>query len=354
MDADGRERQNKFSTASASSSFLPTSRSQLFNDEDNDLVRDMVAVLAHYTYFPIDDHTGIQLSRTEAYDRHCARLANLQRIALKHYKEKLTVLALSNYGSIDSRSELEGLLEPLTADELRELAALLHLRTSYPDSVRLTIDRKFLLEVLLSTFERRRTFQDTARALSVLPDEETLFEQSLVRNDHYDGSRPLALPKLNLQYLSVGDFLWRSLVLYRCESFYGIRRDIEDVVRRLQPEIARSGETIFKGFSRMALPISKPTILEVMPPHVGDDFPSAVRAEVVIDVKNLSEGIRRDWESLRPDDVVFLVSVDASQINGTVNGRGSSRATETTAPAGETSSTPSTTTAIAAGLGACS
>lgn len=233
--------------------------SPLFNDEDNDLVRALTAVLSHYTHFTIDDHTGIQLSRTEAYDRHCLKLAKLQRIALKHFREKLTVLALSNYASIDNRSELEGLLEPLTTEELKQLAELLDLRTTYPDSAMLSPDRKFFMEVLLSTFERRKTFQQSARDLSVLPDETTLFEHDLIRTDYYDGSHPLALPKLNLQYLSVGDFLWRSLVLYRCESFYGIRRDIEDVIRRLQPDSRRPGETAFKGFSKMALPISKPT-----------------------------------------------------------------------------------------------
>lgn len=45
-----------------------------------------------------------------------------------------------------------------------------------------------------------------------------------------------------------------------------------------------------------------------------------MRAEVVIDVRKLSEGIRREWESLRPDDVVFLLAVDASKHGGATNG----------------------------------
>jgi intron-binding protein aquarius len=47
-----------------------------------------------------------------------------------------------------------------------------------------------------------------------------------------------------------------------------------------------------------------------------------VRAEVTIDVRKLSEGIRREWESLRPDDVVFLLNVDASKANRASNGGG--------------------------------
>jgi intron-binding protein aquarius len=239
---------------------LPVIRlSPAYNDEGNVLLRDLYALLKHYTYFSIDDHTGIQHSRTEAYDQHCATLASLQRIALKHFKDKLTILALSNYASIDKRAELEGHLEALTDTELIELCDLLSLRTSYPPSTKIVSDRQFLIEVLLSNHEKRKTFQETARDLSILPTELSLFEPSLLRNDNYDGTQPLALPKLNLQYLTVGDFLWRSFILHRCESFYEIRKHAEDVIKRLRPVLDRNSQTAFDGFSKMALPISKPT-----------------------------------------------------------------------------------------------
>ncbi|KAA8572406.1 hypothetical protein MFRU_003g03680 [Monilinia fructicola] len=291
---------------------LPTIRlSPAFNDEENGLLRDLYALFKHYTYFAINDHTGAQHSRTEAYERHCATLASLQRTALKHFKEKLTILALSNYSSIDKRVELEGHLESLTDAEMTELCDLLDLRTSYPPSTKVTVDRKFLMEILLSTHEKRKTFQETARDLSILPTESSLFERTLLRNDGFDGSQPLAIPKLNLQYLTVGDFLWRSFILHRCESFYEIRRDVEDTIKRLRPVAGRTGQTSFEGFSRMALPITKPSILEVVPPLVGDDKPAVVRAEVTIDVSRVAENIRREWDSLRPDDVIFLLSVKA-------------------------------------------
>lgn len=235
------------------------SLSPVFNAEDNGLLRDLFALFSHYTHFTIDDQTGAQQSKTQAYEQHCASLANLQRTSLKHFKDKLTVLALSNYAAIDERKELENLLAPLTDEEVVQLSALLDLRTSYPESTGLTLDRTFHVEVLLSAFERRKTFQQTAQEMSILPTEQTIFDESLLRTDSYDGSHPLAIPKLNLQYLSVGDFLWRSLVLYRCESFYGVRRDVEDVLRRLRPETAKSGETKFSGFSKMALPIERPS-----------------------------------------------------------------------------------------------
>lgn len=230
----------------------------MFNDEDNSLLRDLYALLKHYAYFSIDDHTGVQHSLTEAYERHCSTLATLQRTALKYFKSKLTILALSNYASIDRRAELESHLEALTDDELRQLCDALDFRTAYPQTTTVVADRKFLLEVMISAHEKRLTFQETARGLSVLPTETTLFEPMLLRNENYNGSRPLALPKLNLQYITVGDFLWRSFILHRCESFYEIRKDVEDTIKRLRPQIGRSGETTFEGFSKMALLISRP------------------------------------------------------------------------------------------------
>lgn len=262
-------------------------QSPVFNDEDNGLIRDLYGLLKHYTYFSIDDHTGIQHSSTEAYDRHCETLATLQRVALKHFKDKLTILALSNYASIDKRAELEGHLENLTDSEIVELCDLLDFRTSFPGSSKVVADRGFLTEVLLSGHEKRKTFQETARDLSILPTELTLFEPTLLRNDNYDGSRPLALPKLNLQYLTVGDFLWRSFILHRCEAFYEIRKDIEDTIKRLRPSLGRNGQTNFEGYSKMALPIHKPSVLETVPPLVGSDTPSAIRAELSLDVSTL-------------------------------------------------------------------
>ncbi|KAL7796252.1 P-loop containing nucleoside triphosphate hydrolase protein [Trichoderma afarasin] len=297
--------------------------SPLYNDAGSALLRDLHALLSHYTFFAIDDQSGIQLTRTEAFDRHCTLLGKLQRIALKHFKDKLTILALSNYGSIDKREELISHLDPLTDDELLDLVNLLDLRSAYPESLNLAIDRKFLIEFLLTTFERKKTFQETARRISIVPTEDTLFDDNFQRADSYDGSHPLALPKLNLQYLSVGDFVWRALVLYRCESFYGIRKDIEAALRRLRPEVRRPGETHFAGFSKMAMPIAKPTILEVVPALVGDDKPSLVKAEVSFDARRLGDGVRREWDTLRPGDVVFLLAIHPSPSAGQTAANGS-------------------------------
>ncbi|KAL8723726.1 MAG: hypothetical protein Q9225_000021 [Loekoesia sp. 1 TL-2023] len=285
--------------------------SLMFKDGENGLFRDLFVLLRHFVHFPINDNTGIQHIQVQSYEEHCAGLARLQRVSLKKFKEKLTILALSNYAAIDKREELEAHLGPLSDSELVTLADLLGFRTKYPPASKVEVGRELLLEMLLSAHECRRTFRETMRDLSILPTETALYEPALLRNEHYNGSRSLAIPKLNLQYLSVGDFLWRSFVLYRCESFFEIRKDMEETIKRLQPQQTQLPNRIrFDGFSRMAIPISKPAIIEAAPPKVGHDKPAFVRAEIGLDVSKLAESVRGEWESLRQDDVVYLLAAD--------------------------------------------
>ncbi|KAF2748206.1 DEAD helicases superfamily protein-like protein [Sporormia fimetaria CBS 119925] len=283
--------------------------SPMYTDESNGLLRDLFDLLSHFAYFPIEDRTGRQLSKLEYDQEHYAALAKLQRIGYSAFPEKLQLLALANYGSIGTRGELEGHLRSLTDDELVQLCSQFGLRTEYPKSTFLVRDRAFYTEALVSVVEYRPTFKEIIREMPIFPTEKILYEPTFLRNESYDGSRPLAIPKLNLQYLTMGDFLWRSFILNRCESFYGIRKDMEDVVKRVQPR-GVGVNTKFGGFSRMSIPISKPAIVDVAPSRVGEKHPAYVRVEVIVDVSRLQYPVRREWESLKPDDVVFLLALE--------------------------------------------
>ncbi|KAF2016247.1 DEAD helicases superfamily protein-like protein [Aaosphaeria arxii CBS 175.79] len=293
--------------------------SPIYTDEDHGLFRDLFHLFSHFTYFPIEDQTGRQLTKLEYDQEHYDSLTKLQRVGFATFEEKLQLLVLANFGSIGNREELSGHLQTLDDDELIQLCTLMGLRTEYPSSTFLVRDRAFYLEALISVVEQRPTFKDIVREMRVLPTERILYESTFLRNESYNGTSPLAIPKLNLQYLTMGDFLWRSFILYRCETFYGIRKDMEDVVKRVQPR-GIGASTKFNGFSRMSIPISKPAIIDVGMELVGEDHPSRVRAEVILDVSRLQFPVRREWESLRPDDVVFLLVVEGSDDTSMRNG----------------------------------
>ena len=42
---------------------------------------------------------------------------------------------------------------------------------------------------------------------------------------------------------------------------------------------------------------------------MGKDQPAFVRAEIILDTHRLAEGVRREWESLRSEDTVYLLAV---------------------------------------------
>lgn len=145
--------------------------SPFHNNTKNQLFRDLAVQLEHYVYFPVNSYTSDPLSENDMYELHCLRLARLQRIAFQNFKEKLTVLALSNYASVDRRAELLELLADLTDDELISLCDLLSLRTSYPEGTNIPLDRTFFLEVLVETYRRREGLVEQARKLNVYPNE---------------------------------------------------------------------------------------------------------------------------------------------------------------------------------------
>ena len=302
---------------------LPAIRlSPMYSDEDNGLFRDLSGLMSHFTHFPIDDQTGRQLSKLEYDQRHYDTLAKLQRTGYAAFQEKLQLMALANYGSIGNREELEGHLRALSDDEVVQLCSLMALRTEYPTSSFLVRDRAFYTETLLDLAEQKPIFKDSVRDMPILPTEKILYETTFLRNESYNGEKPLAIPRLNLQYLAMGDFLWRSFILYRAESFYGIRKDLEDVVKRMKPR-GKGANTTFGGVSMMALQIMKPAIVDVAPSKVGEEHPAYVRAEIILDVSRLKYPVRRDWEQLRPDDVVFLLAAegyeDVAMHNGSHN-----------------------------------
>ena len=80
---------------------------------------------------------------------------------------------------------------------------------------------------------------------------------------------PLPFPKLGLQYLTVQDYLQRNWELFRLESTYEIREDLEDALVRLRPSATADGSSAFAGWARMALPIQAFTVIEVPVLHIS-------------------------------------------------------------------------------------
>ncbi|CAG8611326.1 5479_t:CDS:10, partial [Scutellospora calospora] len=133
--------------------------------------------------------------------------------------------------------------------------------------------------------------------------DDQMTELHFVKTQFYSGDTPLALPKLNLQFLTIHDYLLRNFNLFRLESTYEIRQDIEDVVKRLAPRIIYpSGRTEFTGWARMAIEIEQFSIVEVSKPNLGESKPSQVKADVTFNLGRYTDSIQNEWDSLRQHD----------------------------------------------------
>ncbi|CEP09725.1 hypothetical protein [Parasitella parasitica] len=283
-------------------------------DSDVDLIKRLVERLEFYSRFEINDQTGVALTDLEMTETHCQQLIQLQHVAFRHFREEISELPLANLASIETRQDLLWHFQPLSEDVLTRLCNLLHLRSA-PLDISIGINIKdFLINVLTSKYQKRSSQIEKINSQPLYPDESTLFDDNLVATQFYAGDRPLALPKLNLQFLTLFDYLLRNFTLFRLESSYEIRQDIEDAVRRIAPRLTYPDrKTEFAGWARMAVPIQDFNIVDVGEPNLGELKPSRVRADVGFDIQKYSKNIRNEWDNLRKHDVLFLLTIEATE-----------------------------------------
>jgi len=171
-------------------------------------------------------------------------------------------------------------------------------------------DKKFLLELLIFRHQRRQSQIEILNETPFYPTEEILWDENIVPSEYYSGNECLALPKLNLQFLTLHDYLLRNHNLFQLESTYEIREDITDIISRLKPWRNEVGKTEFGGWARMAQPITEFNIVQVGKPNISETRPSVVKADISV-MLGMRNTIRTEWEAMRKHDVGFLIGIDA-------------------------------------------
>ncbi|KAM1811895.1 hypothetical protein ACFX12_028479 [Malus domestica] len=283
--------------------------SALYRHKKGKLFAQLVDLLQFYEGFEINDHVGTQLTDDEVLQSHYERVQSFQLLAFKKVP-KLQELALANIGSIDKRNDLSKKLSVLSHGELKNLVCSKLKLVSKDDPWSNRVD--FLIEVMVSFFEKQQSQKEKINALPLYPNELIMWDESLVPSINYSGEGCLALPKLNLQFLTLHDYLLRNFNLFRLESTYEIREDIQEVVPHLHAYINNEGETAFRGWSRMAVPIKEFKISEVKQPNIGEVKPAAVTAEVTFSISSYRGQMRSEWNALKEHDVLFLLSIRPS------------------------------------------
>ena len=248
----------------------------------------LLGQLKFYTRFEISNSTGEELSRQETTMMHYDRITALQRAVFTKYPE-MRKFALDTVASVDDPRSLEKYFSTVSTDVLRSIAEFLALYPAREKEGTEEVDmedseREVLLKTLIFRHEKRISQLQELNEMPLYPTEKIIWDEDVVPGEFYNGETVLALPKLNLQFLTLNDYLLRNFKLFQLESTYEIRGDVEDAVARLKPWCPDDGEITFNGWARMAQPITAFSIVEVAKPNIGESQPSRVRADVSINL----------------------------------------------------------------------
>ncbi|XP_076053378.1 RNA helicase aquarius [Oratosquilla oratoria] len=277
--------------------------SPLAERDEGKLFMQLLHILKIYAQFEINDNTGQPLTDMDVMKYHYDQVRCLQKIAFQKFPQ-LRQLTFSNIASIDTEQSLKKHLSQLDDEDLHTLIKLLHLVAEGDTSC----DRGFLMSLIVWKYQKRPSQMEAINRMPLYPTETIIWDDNIVPSEYFSGDACLALPKLNLQFLTLHDYLLRNFDLFRLESTYEIRQDIEDVVMRLNPWEAEDNSILFRGWARMAQPIVRFAVCEVAKPNVGEDKPSRVRADITVTL-SVRRDIKSEWEALRKHDVCLLISI---------------------------------------------
>ncbi|KAF2366652.1 Intron-binding protein aquarius N-terminal [Trinorchestia longiramus] len=279
--------------------------SALANRRDGKLFAQLVYILKIFMEFEINGYTGEALTDVNVMKQHYSKVRDLQLRIFNNF-EDMNEFCFLNVASVDKAEKLRHYLGQMSDEDLQKLCDLLHILPKEDDVT--CQDRNFLTDVLVERYQRRPSQLEAINRMPLYPTEEIIWDDNIVPSEYFSGDTCLALPKLNLQFLTLHDYLLRNFDLFRLESTYEIRQDIEDIVTRMRPWLAEDGSVVFNGWARMAQVIFNFAVCEVAQPNVGEDKPSRVRADITVNL-NVRLEIKNEWEALRKHDVCLLLSV---------------------------------------------
>lgn len=239
----------------------------------------LIQLFEHYLSYPIDDSTSEQMTT--------------QRIILlqKDFNKQLQTLLFKRYNLILTNKDLENFtyVKDLNQDEMKKVFQILNL--VYPEPLANYAPgfefNHLLIEVLKLSYPQLKPL-----SYPLIPNEAIVWDYKRIPDDNTH--QTLSLPKLNLQFLSLQDYLERNYWLYKLETAFDLRKDFEDTIMRMSP----NEKNEFQGWARMATEVTKFRIHEVQEPCIGQRHPRRVYAEVQYSVEKMSQNVKREWETL--------------------------------------------------------
>lgn len=272
------------------------------------LFSQLVDLLQLYYRYDVNLLTGNESSDLEMVRNHEDRIYTLQKVMWTKY-DHLKDFAIKPVKAIDNPTTLYNIITSFDSkEELFDFVKTI----SISDESNLDEDDRdnapLMASIVMNHYRRYESQLKKIASIPSFPNETVIWDTNLVPDQYYDYDAPLALPKLNIQFLTMSDYLLRNFMLFKNESTYEIRQDIEDGIRRSKCRWTQDGKFATGPKQRMALIIKDFSILEVGKPKLGESCPSKVRARLTLNMDYVKPEWRREWEQLRKHDTCFLVS----------------------------------------------
>ncbi len=272
-------------------------------------------MLEFYLNFEINEESGESVSQIDFLKKHYHNINSLQSIAFQLFPEKLSKIYLKNISLIDNKQNLTEMLELLTYEEIYAFAERLKLIKDNNNNLtkgKSEYSKELLYQIFLSHFERKNSVLEKINNLCLYPTEKLIWDEHLIPDEYETyNNKILPIPKLNLQFLTSYDYLLRNFKLFRLESTFHIRQDLEEIIDMVSPKFNKRGNfNEFDGWAKMAAPIKNFKILTVKPNEIGKNHPSEVIAEIEINLQGIQSQIKSEWDQVKKHDILFCVHFD--------------------------------------------
>lgn len=284
---------------------------------EGNLFTQLLELLVLYHSYDLDMITGEPLSDVESMKKHEQHVQTMQKVIWKQYDD-LKDFALMSVQSIDNRMTLKKIASNFpNSEELFMFLKSIGIVDEYTLNEEDRVNLEFMTEIFITSYSRKQSQLKKINTIPLLPSEYVIWDLNLVPDKYYNYEYPLALPKLNLQFITLSDYLLRNFMLFKHESTYEIRQDIEDGVTRSKCRWNADGKFATGPKQRMSLILKEFSLIEIGKPKLGESCPSFVRAKVTINMDYVRLEWRREWENLRKHDICFLVSFEKPSANQT-------------------------------------
>jgi intron-binding protein aquarius len=193
-------------------------------------------ILQYYAKFEIDNVTGMACTSDQMIHVRHEKISRYQKQCFISYPAILKDFIFCAPSALNTAIGIKSIFALLDDEMVRTFCTIVEIRTFSFNGVQ--FNREFLIDAIVWTFQQHVSQLDMIKKEPLYPTESLIFNQNLIPSNGLSNNfKTLAIPKLNLQFLTFHDYLLRNFRLYKLEAAFSIRQDLVDAILRYRRHI---------------------------------------------------------------------------------------------------------------------